>query len=88
MTSKTNTDEYETYPHSTPLNGRTLRDIDKATWECAHHLFQCIAAASRPLRVEEITGILALDFKTGPIPKFREDWCPEDPADFQTLQNC
>jgi len=58
-----------------------LQDIDKETWECAHHLFQSVAVASRLLRVEELTDILALDFKTGPIPKFLEDWRPEDPVD-------
>ena len=35
--------------------------------------------ASRPFRVEELAALLAFDFKAGPIPQFRENWCLEDP---------
>ena len=58
-----------------------MREINKADWELAHQLFQCIAVASRPLRVEELGEILAFDFKAGPIPELREDWRPEDPVE-------
>jgi hypothetical protein len=61
--------------------GRTLRDIDNANWEFAHRLLQCVAAAFRPLRVAELAEILSFDFKTGPIPKFHEDFRLEDPVD-------
>src|SRR5579863_8611470 len=60
---------------------RTLREIKKADWELAHRLFQCVAAASRPLRVDELAEFLAFDFKAEPIPKFHEGWRPEDPLD-------
>jgi ankyrin repeat protein len=60
---------------------RTLREIKKADWELAHRLFQCVAVASRPLRVEELAEFLAFDFKVEPIPKFREDWRLEDPVE-------
>ncbi len=60
---------------------RTLREINKADWELANRLFQCVAVASRPLRVEELAEFLAFDFKTGQIPKFREDWRLEDPLE-------
>ena len=60
---------------------RTLRDINKADWEFAHRLFQFVAVASRPLRVEELAELLAFDFKAGPVPKFHEGWRLEDPAD-------
>jgi hypothetical protein len=60
---------------------RTLREIDKANWELTHRLFQFVAVASRPLRVEELAELLAFDFKAGPIPKFLEDWRLEDPVD-------
>jgi hypothetical protein len=60
---------------------RTLREINKADWEFAHRLFQFVAVASRPLRVEELAELLAFDFKAGPIPKFHEDWRLEDPVD-------
>ena len=63
---------YETYE-------RTLREINKADWEYAHRLFQFVAVAARPLRVEELAELLSFDFEVGPIPKFHEDWCLEDP---------
>jgi hypothetical protein len=59
---------------------RTLREINKANWEFAHRLFQFVAVASRPLRVEELAELLAFDFNAGPIPKFREGWRLEDPV--------
>jgi len=59
---------------------RTLEEIGKQNWEYAHRLFQCVAAASRPLRVEELAEFLAFDFDTGSTPTLREDWREEDPA--------
>src|SRR5260221_13092351 len=47
---------------------RTLEEIGKQNWEYAHRLFQCVAAASRPLRVEELAEFLALDFNTDSTP--------------------
>src|SRR5260221_7018022 len=32
---------------------RTLEEIGEHNWEYAHRLFQCVAAASRPLLVED-----------------------------------
>ena len=66
---------------------RTLREISKAHWELAYRLLQCVAVASRPLRVEELAEFLAFDFKARPIPKFREDWRLEDPLD-AVLSTC
>ena len=60
---------------------RALRDIDKANWEFAYRLLQCVAAAFRPLRVEELAEVLSFDFKTGSIPKFHEGWRLGDPID-------
>src|SRR6267142_724694 len=60
---------------------RTLQDINKENAELAHRLFQCVAVASRPLRVEELAEFLAFDFNARPIPKFREDWRPDDPIE-------
>jgi len=59
---------------------RTLEEIGKQNWEYAHRLFQCVAAASRPLRVKELAEFLAFDFDTDSIPTLREDWREEDPA--------
>ena len=66
---------------------RTLRNINNAHWEFAHRLFQFVAVASRPLRVEELAELLAFDFKAGPIPKFDEDCRLEDPVD-AVLSTC
>jgi hypothetical protein len=43
-------------------------------------MFQFVAVASRPLRVKELVELFAFDFRVGPIPKYREDWRPEDPV--------
>ena len=66
---------------------RTLREINKAHWEFAHRLFQFVAVARRPLRVEELAELLAYDFKAGQIPKFHEGWRIEDPVD-AVLSTC
>jgi ankyrin repeat protein len=66
---------------------RTLQEINKADWEFAYRLFQFVAVASRPLRVEELAELLAFDFKAGPIPRFYEDWRLEDPVD-AVLSTC
>jgi ankyrin repeat protein len=57
-----------------------LEEIDEQSWEYAHRLFQCVAVASRPLRVKELAEFLAFDFDAGSIPTFLSDWRPEDPA--------
>ena len=59
---------------------RALKEIDKSNWEYAHRLFQCVTAASRPFRVEELAEFLAFDFDSGPTPAFLADWRPEDPT--------
>ena len=66
---------------------RTLQEINKADWEFAHRLLQCVAVAARPLRVEELAEFLAFDFKAGPTPKFREGWRLEDAVD-AVLSTC
>jgi ankyrin repeat protein len=66
---------------------RSLKEIDKQNWEYAHRLFQCVAAASRPLRIEELAEFLAFDFKTGSTPAFLVDWRPQDPA-YTVLSTC
>ena len=58
----------------------TLGEIDKQNWKFAHRLFQCVAAASRPLHVNELAEFLAFDFEAGLTPTFLSDWRPEDPA--------
>ncbi len=57
-----------------------LQDIGDQNWEYAHRLFQCVAAASRPLRVEELAEFLAFDFSSESTPTFLVDWRSDDPA--------
>ena len=59
---------------------RTLEEIGKQNWEYAHRLFQCVAATSRPLRIDELAEFLTFDFDTESTPTLREDWREEDPA--------
>jgi hypothetical protein len=59
---------------------RTLEEIGKRNWEYAHRLFQCVAAASRPLHVEELAEFLAFDFDAQSTPTLQEDWREEDSA--------
>ena len=58
---------------------RALEDIGDQNWEFAHRLFQCVAVASRPLRVKELAEFLAFDFE-GSTPTFLSEWRPYDPA--------
>jgi len=60
--------------------GRVLEEIGKQNREVAHRLFQCVAAASRPLRAEELAEFLAFDFDAESTPTLREDWREEDSA--------
>src|SRR6266852_3307532 len=57
---------------------RILLGIDKEKWEYAHRLFQCLTVSCRPLLVEELAEVLALDLDTGTIPKFDVDQRPKD----------
>ena len=66
---------------------RTLQGVNSVDSELAHRLFQCVAVASRPLRVEELAEFLALNFDAGQIPTLHEDWRPEDPID-AVLSTC
>ena len=66
---------------------RTLREINKADWDLAYRLFQCVSVASRPFRVEELAEFLAFDFKSGPIAEFQEGWRLDDPVD-AVLSTC
>ncbi|KAH9016032.1 hypothetical protein EDB85DRAFT_1828171, partial [Lactarius pseudohatsudake] len=59
---------------------RVLKEIGMANRDHAHRLLQCLTAAARPLRVEELAEILALDFDEaeGATPMLKEDWRWED----------
>jgi ankyrin repeat protein len=68
---------------------RTLEEIDEQNWEYAHRLFQCVAAASRPLHSKELAEFLAFDFmnKAESTPTFLADWRSEDPEN-EVLSIC
>ena len=60
---------------------RVLRDINKTNREHARHLLQCLTVALRPLRVEELVEVLAIDFDVsshGGIPQLNPNWRWED----------
>jgi hypothetical protein len=56
-----------------------LREIRKRNQGHARRLLHCLATAVRPLRVEEIAEVLAIDFNTEGIPKLSWPW--EDPEE-------
>ena len=59
---------------------RVLREIKKPNRDNALRLLQCLVAATRPLPVEELAEVLAVDFDSSDgIPKLNPDWRWEDP---------
>jgi len=60
---------------------RILQEIPKEQWRHAHGLFQCLVAAIRPLRVEELAEIFAMDLELNAMPNLVEDWRPENPEE-------
>jgi hypothetical protein len=58
---------------------RVLREIKKPNRDHARRLLQCLVVAIRPLRVEELAEVLAVDFDdTEGIPKLKLGWRWED----------
>jgi len=56
---------------------RVLKDINKANRDHALRLLHCLTVAIRPLRVEELAEVLAVDFDAanrGGIPKLNPHW--------------
>ena len=60
---------------------RILQSIPKQKWQHAHRLFQCSVAAIRPLRVEELAEIFAIEFGSSATLNLVEDWRPENPEE-------
>ena len=56
--------------------GRILQGIPEAKWEDAHRIFQWLTISSRPLHVEELAEVFAIDFdeETSGIPNFELSW--------------
>ncbi|KAF8493659.1 hypothetical protein F5888DRAFT_1850287, partial [Russula emetica] len=58
---------------------RVLREIKKPNRDHARRLLQCLVVAVRPLRVEELAEVLAIDFNDAEgIPKLNPNWRWED----------
>ena len=59
---------------------RVLKEIGTANLPHAYRLLQCLTVAIRPLHIEELAGILALDFQEaeGATPTLIDDWRWED----------
>ncbi|KAH9980865.1 hypothetical protein BGW80DRAFT_1198993 [Lactifluus volemus] len=60
---------------------RILQDIPEEKWEHANRILQCIFVSSRPLRVEELAEVLAVQFEAEDIPELITDWRLDDPED-------
>jgi len=58
-----------------------LLEIPKEKRHHAHRLFQCLVAAIRPLRVEELAEIFAIDFHPDVVANLMEEWRPENAED-------
>jgi ankyrin repeat protein len=64
---------------------RILREIDQSNKKDVYCLLQCLVVSARPLYVEELAEVLAVDFDSGEeIPKLNPDWRWED--DEEALQ--
>ncbi len=60
---------------------RTLEGIPDQKKQHVHRLFQCLVAAIRPLRVEELAEIFTIEFDRGTPYNLVEDWRPENPEE-------
>ena len=60
---------------------RILQGIPREKFQHARRLFQCIVAAIRPLRVEELAEIFAIDFTANEATNLVEGWRPENPEE-------
>jgi ankyrin repeat protein len=60
---------------------RMLQGIPKEQKQHAHHLFQCLVAARRPLVVEELAEMFAIEFDADTAPNLKENWRPENPEE-------
>ncbi|KAI0263688.1 hypothetical protein BGY98DRAFT_664528 [Russula aff. rugulosa BPL654] len=60
---------------------RTLQGIPKQKFQHARRLFQCIVTAIRPLRVEKLAEIFAIEFGPNEVTNLVEGWRPENPEE-------
>ena len=60
---------------------RTLQGIPREKKDHSRRLFQCLVAAARPLRVEELAEIFTIEFDANATPNMVEGWRPESPEE-------
>ena len=60
---------------------RILEGIPKEKMQHAHRLFRCLVVAIRPLRVEELAEIFAIEFDLDGVHNVMEGWRPENPEE-------
>ena len=66
---------------------RILQAIPKEKFQHARRLFQCVVAAVRPLRVDELAEIFAIEFGPNEVTNLVEGWRPEN-AEEAVLSAC
>ena len=66
---------------------RILQSITHGRQEFAQHLFQCLAVSFRPLCVEELADVLAIEFEAGATPQYHKDYRVESPEE-EVLSIC
>ena len=66
---------------------RILKEINDANPKQAHRLLQCLVAAQRSLRVEELADVLALDVDEGGIPRINSK-SPWEDHEAAVLSTC
>jgi hypothetical protein len=60
---------------------RTLQGIPKQKSHHAHRLLQCVVVAIRPLRIEELAEIFAIEFGPTATSNLVDGWRPESPEE-------
>ncbi|KAJ7135325.1 hypothetical protein C8R46DRAFT_1201582 [Mycena filopes] len=55
-----------------------ISELSKHNERCAYHLFNWLAYSLRPLHLNELAQVLAVDFATNSSATFQEGWIPRD----------
>jgi ankyrin repeat protein len=60
---------------------RILLRLPEENWDHTYHAFHCLMVATRPLTIEELALVLAVDFIAEVTPKYEAIWRSEEPED-------
>jgi ankyrin repeat protein len=60
---------------------RILLRVAEENWEHTYHVFHTLMVATRPLTMEELCLVLAIDFIAEVTPKYEEIWRSDEPED-------